>query len=426
VRTDRNHDRAFQFRNTGRSPFQNRGLGSSYLVAGEGTIRFISLEGDGFYGIITDSGDQFIPDNLPVTLSVEGTHVTFRGLARTPSPNVRMWGTPLSLISIDKDNHEVSANGTIIRLDLEGGFYGIVTTSGENYLPLNLPDEFEVDGLAVSFNAHEDRETATIAMWGIPIQLDSIALANQAQGQITGSWYLVQYLERGSLCPLLPGTLISAEFDGNGQVSGTAGCNHYFASCEVKGPSLEVGTIGSTKMYCSSPKGSMQQESAYLNLLGKATAFSIRSENLVLIDATGNEILFYSKAVPEREKDPGILVEYTRTGGFAGFDDNMVIYTDGSASVNRKESARMIMVDDTVLEELEGLLKSANFNSLEENYPADQEGADFFTYHLTCGGKTVVMEDSAIPAAIVPIIDILNEIIGNSAPDDVIPPLPDF
>ncbi|NLH26708.1 MAG: hypothetical protein GX472_10110, partial [Methanomicrobiales archaeon] len=48
-------------------------------------IRIISLEGEEFFGIVTGAGDQYLPDNLPLSLAVDGIRVTFRGIATEPS-----------------------------------------------------------------------------------------------------------------------------------------------------------------------------------------------------------------------------------------------------------------------------------------------------------------------------------------------------
>jgi heat shock protein HslJ len=268
----------------------------SRWVTGEGVIRFINIEGDGFYGIITPSGDHYIPDNLPESLAVEGVQVMFRGMTNSPAINVRMWGTPLHLFSIDKTLPEISAKGRVIFIDLEGGFFGIITSAGEKYLPLNLPGQFKIDGTEVVFTAYKEADTATIFMWGIPIHLESVNGSGEPNRSIPGSWYLIRYLDGTSLRPVIPGTMITADFSDNGMVTGTAGCNRYFASYKVTGSLIEMGNVGSTKMYCSSPIGSMQQESTYLNLLGKVSAFSLRNGNLVLLDEKGNDILVFSKS----------------------------------------------------------------------------------------------------------------------------------
>jgi hypothetical protein len=69
----------------------------------------------------------------------------------------------------------ITATGSITYIDLEGGFYGIVASDGTRYLPLNLPDAFRQDGLAVTFTGTPEPDVATIQQWGTPITLSAIA-----------------------------------------------------------------------------------------------------------------------------------------------------------------------------------------------------------------------------------------------------------
>jgi hypothetical protein len=65
-------------------------------------------------------------------------------------------------------------SGTVTYQDLEGGFYGIIGDDGEKYDPLDLDSKYRKDGLRVAFEATEARGTATIHMWGTPVNLDYI------------------------------------------------------------------------------------------------------------------------------------------------------------------------------------------------------------------------------------------------------------
>ena len=64
--------------------------------------------------------------------------------------------------------------GTITFVSLEGGFYGITGDDGTEYLPLNLDQQYHIDGLRVSFEYEPVKDTATIQMWGTPVQLTFI------------------------------------------------------------------------------------------------------------------------------------------------------------------------------------------------------------------------------------------------------------
>jgi heat shock protein HslJ len=95
---------------------------------------------------------------------------------------------------------------------------------------------------------------------------------------------------------VLEGTTITAEFVQD-QVTGSAGCNHYFATYRGDGSSLRVEGIGSTEMYCTAP-GVMDQESEYLSLLGIVRRYAVEGDRLTLSDSVGRTLLVYGKVVP--------------------------------------------------------------------------------------------------------------------------------
>jgi inhibitor of cysteine peptidase len=75
--------------------------------------------------------------------------------------------------------------GTIVFVPLEGGFFGIAADDGKKYLPLNLSPEFQVDGLRVAFEAQEAPDTATIQMWGVPVNVTFIEAAETYDLHVT-------------------------------------------------------------------------------------------------------------------------------------------------------------------------------------------------------------------------------------------------
>jgi heat shock protein HslJ len=93
--------------------------------------------------------------------------------------------------------------------------------------------------------------------------------------------------------PALAGVRVTAIFEREAdRVAGSAGCNQYFGSAAVKGDRLEVGGLGSTKMFCTTD-GVMPQEGAYLDALGKATAYRVSGTQLQLGPAAGVVTLVY-------------------------------------------------------------------------------------------------------------------------------------
>jgi len=80
-----------------------------------------------------------------------------------------------SALSIQRSINDglIHGKGTVVYLSFEGGFYGIVGDDGKNYDPINLPQEFKVDGLRVKFTANITNHVS-FHMWGYVVQLLSI------------------------------------------------------------------------------------------------------------------------------------------------------------------------------------------------------------------------------------------------------------
>ena len=77
-------------------------------------------------------------------------------------------------IAPPSDENTVSGTGTVAYIDLEGGFYGIEAADGTRYYPLNLGEDFQVDGISVEFSGIPREDVATIVQWGTPLELTSI------------------------------------------------------------------------------------------------------------------------------------------------------------------------------------------------------------------------------------------------------------
>jgi heat shock protein HslJ len=109
------------------------------------------------------------------------------------------------------------------------------------------------------------------------------------------NWTLDSVYSGDAVSSVIAGTTITAVFGEDGSVAGSAGCNHYFASYNVTGPTMSIGPAGSTKMYCTGP-GVMQQESSFLASLSRAASFTITGNRLSLTDANSTTLLSFTKA----------------------------------------------------------------------------------------------------------------------------------
>ncbi|RPI35424.1 MAG: META domain-containing protein [Methanoregulaceae archaeon] len=110
-------------------------------------------------------------------------------------------------------------------------------------------------------------------------------------------WTLTGYVTNGTSLQTLNNTMVTMVFSNEGRITGSAGCNHYFATYEIKGTTITIGQAGSTEMYCSAA-GVMEQEGTYLTLLGKASLVTAGNDTLTFADSNGSPILSFARIVP--------------------------------------------------------------------------------------------------------------------------------
>ena len=106
-------------------------------------------------------------------------------------------------------------------------------------------------------------------------------------------WVLQSYGEFENLKDVLTDTEITAEFvSSEGTVEGSAGCNSYSGSYEVKNSQLSIpGPIAATEMYCMEPEGVMEQERQYLEILQAAESYSVEDGELQI--NCGSQVLIF-------------------------------------------------------------------------------------------------------------------------------------
>jgi heat shock protein HslJ len=106
-------------------------------------------------------------------------------------------------------------------------------------------------------------------------------------------WALNSYGEQNNLEQVLDGTKITATFDkGEGEVSGSGGCNTYFASYEIDGNNLSISNLAWTERACLSPAGVMEQEQKFLSLLADAESFQTDDTSLTITCSNGRQLYF--------------------------------------------------------------------------------------------------------------------------------------
>ena len=74
--------------------------------------------------------------------------------------------------------------GTIRFMNLEGGFYGIVTDKGKKLLPQGLEKKYFVDGTVINFSGKYEKGMMTIQQWGTPFRIDEVQLISLGKNSL--------------------------------------------------------------------------------------------------------------------------------------------------------------------------------------------------------------------------------------------------
>jgi len=89
----------------------------------------------------------------------------------------------------------------------------------------------------------------------------------------------------------LQGAEITAGFI-NGQMSGSTGCNNYFADYETQGDRLILTNGAVTEMYCMQPEGVMEIEKQFMDYFYQVDRFHLTADELRLITSAGESLIF--------------------------------------------------------------------------------------------------------------------------------------
>jgi heat shock protein HslJ len=128
---------------------------------------------------------------------------------------------------------------------------------------------FAVDANRLSLQDAAGREVAVF-------EAGSLTLAGTA-------WEVMAYNNgKQAVVSVLGGTRITAHYGDDGRVTGSAGCNQYFAGYEVEGESISIALPGATRRFCAEPEGIMDQEARFLEALRSAASFRLEGERLAL------------------------------------------------------------------------------------------------------------------------------------------------
>lgn len=107
-----------------------------------------------------------------------------------------------------------------------------------------------------------------------------LAFRAQSQDLAGTSWNVVSYNNGNqAVVSVLEGSELTAMFDGDGMVAGSAGCNNYNGSYEIDGEQISIGPLASTRKMCPDP-AVMEQEAQFLAAMQTAATFQLEGSTL--------------------------------------------------------------------------------------------------------------------------------------------------
>ncbi|MCJ7445737.1 MAG: META domain-containing protein [Methanotrichaceae archaeon] len=125
-------------------------------------------------------------------------------------------------------------------------------------------------------NLGTSNETTIISISGGETEVGAAEITHE-----NTTWSLKSYGEQNNQRPLLKGAKITALFNSTDSiVSGSSGCNRYFAKYDIINSKLSISTPARTRMMCG--KLVMRQEAEYLSALEYADSFTILGNELQL------------------------------------------------------------------------------------------------------------------------------------------------
>jgi putative lipoprotein len=89
------------------------------------------------------------------------------------------------------------------------------------------------------------------------------------------------------------GVKIEVEFQPDGRITGSGGCNRFFGGYAVSGNRIKIGPLASTRKGCP---GLIKLEATFFASLQAAASFEQTDATLILFDASGAKLAQFVRA----------------------------------------------------------------------------------------------------------------------------------
>ena len=67
----------------------------------------------------------------------------------------------------------IKIEGKVVYMPLETGFWGIESPQGNQWRPVNMPEQLKIEGKEAHLEAEEFKEEFSLFMWGTPVKITS-------------------------------------------------------------------------------------------------------------------------------------------------------------------------------------------------------------------------------------------------------------
>ena len=109
-----------------------------------------------------------------------------------------------------------------------------------------------------------------------------------------GRWEAVSVLYDDAIRSVIIDTSLTADFAGDGHVSGSGGCNSFSGSYEASGSKLRIGPLAATQRACAESDRN-EQEQGYFAALESARSFEQIGDQLTLLNAKGQMAVTFAR-----------------------------------------------------------------------------------------------------------------------------------
>lgn len=150
-----------------------------------------------------------------------------------------------------------------------------------------------------------------ITLASVTIFLLSACASSASSQELTGGIWLLTELNGAEP---IAGTTLTAEFDEDGRVGGSSGCNSYNTTYIFDGDKLTFGKQAAiTLMACPDPI--MKQEGEFHQALADTATYEIKNDELILSESSGSEVARFEVIDQSLEGSSWQVISYNNGKG---------------------------------------------------------------------------------------------------------------